>query len=91
VAVDFSSLNNYIFLIKYQIEPDFNPIPILKNFISTTILYMRGIKRILGNSFLISSSSDSYNLYLIEIDPINLTLVRLEAYSNFFPSSIPFF
>jgi hypothetical protein len=57
VAVDFSSLNNYIFLIKYQIEPDFNPITILTNFISSTIPFMTGIKRILGNNFLISSYS----------------------------------
>jgi hypothetical protein len=91
VTFDFSSVNYYIFCIKYQIEPDFNSIPILTNFISNTIPYKRGIKRILGNNFLISSSSSSYNLYLIEIDPINLTLVRLETYSNFFPSSNEFF
>jgi hypothetical protein len=91
VAVDTHHTYNYIFLIKYQIEPDFNPIPILTNFISSTIPSMRGIKRILGNNFLISSFSSTSYLYLLEIDPTTLTLIRLEAYSNFFPSSIPFF
>jgi hypothetical protein len=90
VAVDSSSTNKYIALIKFEIEPLFNATPILTNYFTTSISNMRGIKRILGNSFLISSTSISTNLYLLEIDPVTLTLVRLETYSNFFPSSIGF-
>jgi hypothetical protein len=89
VAVDSSS-NKYIALIKFGIEPSFNATPILINFFTSEISNMRGIKRILGNSFLISSYFSSFNLYLLEIDPVTLTLVRLEAYSNFFPSSTAF-
>jgi hypothetical protein len=61
VAVDY--IEKYIALVKFEIEPSFNATPILINSFTTSIEYMIGIKRILGNSFFISSVSSSSNLY----------------------------